>query len=269
MYLFVGLQLFEQVQAGMGARAHEVGKPLTSTTLGVRITRPDGTSYRGHWVNGFPHGTGSLEWPNGLRLVGEFERGEPCGQGTLLLSQYTVTGRWQGQATCREAIVTASYGAGQLVGHVQDGRFLGVGQLRAKAFTATGQFALTSVWQADTPLHVVEGTVLFADQSVMTCQAYAPATPEIAYPDGRLYRGQVRRGRPHGQGVMRCPNGDSYCGFWVKGLRHGQGSYIQVREKAVYHGEWRCGRRHGPGELVMADGRKFGGTWDNDELCIA
>ncbi len=39
------------------------------------------------------------------------------------------------------------------------------------------------------------------------------------------YRGQWRRGVPHGRGACRYPDGSCYMGQWVEGVWHGQGEW--------------------------------------------
>ena len=63
----------------------------------------------------------------------------------------------------------------------------------------------------------------------------------IAYSNGDRYRGQVRRGIPHGRGLYT----------WASGSR--------------YEGEFRDGKRHGRGTITYYDGRRFEGEWGDDK----
>ena len=48
---------------------------------------------------------------------------------------------------------------------------------------------------------------------------------EVLYlADGRIYRGEVVEGRPHGEGTMIWPSGAVYVGHWEHGARHGAGN---------------------------------------------
>ena len=48
--------------------------------------------------------------------------------------------------------------------------------------------------------------------------------PEVLYlTEGRVYRGEVLDGRPHGEGTIVWPNGAVHTGTWVDGARHGEG----------------------------------------------
>ena len=42
----------------------------------ARFTWPDGSSYRGKWLNGFPHGQGVFTSPDGSQYEAEWEEGK-------------------------------------------------------------------------------------------------------------------------------------------------------------------------------------------------
>ena len=49
---------------------------------------------------------------------------------------------------------------------------------------------------------------------------------EILYlSEGRVYRGEVRGERPHGEGRMLWPSGAIYAGQWAHGARHAMGTH--------------------------------------------
>ena len=65
------------------------------------------------------------------------------------------------------------------------------------------------------------------------------APEELRFADGR-YRGSLRNGEPHGQGVMLLDNGDRYVGEFRNGAFHGTGRY-EWADGSVHEGEFRNG----------------------------
>ena len=71
--------------------------------------------------------------------------------------------------------------------------------------------------------------------------AAGAAAHEVLYLDaGRVYRGEVLDGRPHGEGRMIWPRGAVYIGTWVDGARHGAGIWRES-EGVTYVGVNRPG----------------------------
>ena len=67
--------------------------------------------------------------------------------------------------------------------------------------------------------------------------------------EGRVYRGDVAGGRPHGEGTMIRPNGATSTGQRAGGARHDTGTYRE-REGATYVGKFRDGERAGRGRFT-------------------
>lgn len=89
-------------------------------------------------------------------------------------------------------------------------------------------------------------------------------TARIAWPDGRVYDGQLADGVPHGMGIETLPDGRHYEGQWLEGQRHGFGT-LTAPDGSHYEGEWRNGQRFGSGTLVTADGGRYDGEWAYDQ----
>jgi hypothetical protein len=45
----------------------------------------------------------------------------------------------------------------------------------------------------------------------------------IKFKDGSKYSGQVKNFKFQGEGDLELPNGDSYSGKWLNGMKHGTG----------------------------------------------
>ena len=68
-----------------------------------------------------------------------------------------------------------------------------------------------------------------------------------------------------GTGKYTYPNGDTYEGEWVAGLREGKGVYTYV-SGVKYEGMWSKGVRSGEGELQYENLRFAGGFTDDQPL---
>lgn len=83
------------------------------------------------------------------------------------------------------------------------------------------------------------------------------------WPDGSVYEGQIRDGKRHGLGRMRCGHVPSiYVGHWDNGLRHGHGTCVYNEDgTCVYKGQWRRDARHGLGLMLYPSGNTYVGQW--------
>merc|ERR1719420_1817816 len=111
--------------------------------------------------------------------------------------------------------------------------------------------------------------------------------------DSGIYRGDVKRNVPHGQGSITYFLDDvyrrkKYTGDWVNGTRSGHGTTVwkngtdysggyykgweeglgTVREdgRIVFEGEFTSGARHGKGVVIRRDGTRLKGTWVKGRL---
>jgi len=113
---------------------------------------------------------------------------------------------------------------------------------------------------------------------------------EIKYPNGAVYRGDVKDGNPNGKGFKHFPNGNIYEGDFKNGLPHGQG-IITYSDGDIYRGNFkhglpsgygrydydngdsydgffRYGEPNGRGEIRFADGQTKKGLFVNGEFQI-
>lgn len=81
----------------------------------------------------------------------------------------------------------------------------------------------------------------------------------IRYPNGNVYVGELRDGRPHGYGKMRYAGGETYTGEWSAGARHGWGIRTAAGDK--YAGEWHEGKALGLWAVDYGDGARYAGQW--------
>jgi hypothetical protein len=83
------------------------------------------------------------------------------------------------------------------------------------------------------------------------------------YENGECYEGELKDGRPHGQGVCYYENGARYEGEFKDGKRSGQGSYLQ-RNGERFEAEWGNGKRTGLGTLCYPDGARYRGSFNKE-----
>jgi len=88
---------------------------------------------------------------------------------------------------------------------------------------------------------------------------------EAWYEDGdekkeSKYVGDIKNGKPNGQGTETSPEGETYEGEWKDGKKEGKGNFIQV-DGSKYVGEWINGERNGYGTLTSSNGTKYVGKW--------
>ena len=97
----------------------------------------------------------------------------------------------------------------------------------------------------------------------------APAGRQtITYTNAR-YEGEVRNGKPHGQGTVTWDDSTRYEGEWRNGNRHGQGTFTwkgtgeYAGREGRYEGGWRNDKHHGHGVKVWPNGDRYEGDFVN------
>ena len=80
------------------------------------------------------------------------------------------------------------------------------------------------------------------------------------YPNGDTYEGYYIDGIREGRGIYRNSNGEKYDGEWINNMKHGIGrmTYAKAGE---YNGFWENGRRHGEGVFTYSNGDVYSGWW--------
>ncbi len=77
------------------------------------------------------------------------------------------------------------------------------------------------------------------------------------------YTGDVKNGKPDGQGTETFPDGSKYIGEWIGGKPTGQGTQTYY-DGDKYVGLFKDGKYHGQGTYTFSDGGKFVGEWKDD-----
>jgi len=83
--------------------------------------------------------------------------------------------------------------------------------------------------------------------------------------DGKVqpkYKGEIKNGKPNGQGINTYPDGRKYIGQWKDGKINGRGTYTSpFRWK--YVGEFKDGNFQGQGIYTYPDGERYVGEFKN------
>lgn len=82
------------------------------------------------------------------------------------------------------------------------------------------------------------------------------------WPNGRVYSGDLKGGKPHGKGRDERPDGTVYEGEWLDGLPNGSGQLIDLAGNR-YTGGFADGLRTGRGE-ISGPGGNYSGDWLGD-----
>lgn len=87
----------------------------------------------------------------------------------------------------------------------------------------------------------------------------------VVYPNGDSYEGNWLNGLKHGQGKMKYANGDVYEGEYQKGYKQGEGTFTYANNDS-YTGQFQKGKKEGQGVYTYSDGQKYIGTFQNDVI---
>lgn len=79
------------------------------------------------------------------------------------------------------------------------------------------------------------------------------------------YDGAWRNGVRHGRGKMVWDDGDQYDGAWDNGSRTGRGTY-KWASGGRYTGEWLEAKMHGTGKYTWKDGDTYDGEWNDNMM---
>jgi hypothetical protein len=90
-----------------------------------------------------------------------------------------------------------------------------------------------------------------------------PEESELKVPDGSVYRGKLKDGRPDGIGFIRFANGNQYEGQFKDGASQGHGVATSVLGDK-YEGQWKNSQRNGVGKQSFRIGGSYEGGWKDD-----
>ena len=66
-----------------------------------------------------------------------------------------------------------------------------------------------------------------------------------------------------GKATALYPNGDTYFGEFMDGIREGRGTYTYATKGEKYDGEWKKNAKHGIGKMTYEKAGEYNGFWEN------
>ena len=79
---------------------------------------------------------------------------------------------------------------------------------------------------------------------------------------GFAYKGEWKSGQKNGQGIERGPQGEVYKGEFKDDKRNGKG-ISETADGEIYEGDWLNGKKHGKGKTTYPNGDKYEGDFQN------
>lgn len=122
------------------------------------------------------------------------------------------------------------------------------------------QLNLDFVWEPASgagPGLAEDGTISGKGRLVWRVRGSASYDPRTIY---SVYEGELRAGRPDGQGRLEIRSGESLDGAWKDGLLDGEGIYIDAAGNR-YEGMFAAGLPNGEGRYLSSTGEIFDGTF--------
>lgn len=254
--------------------------------------------FSGNWVNGVPHGHGTMiYYPSLDKYVGDFYEGRCTGQGVLTTASgvtycgqwledhfdgrgewsspngCTYTGQFRGGEKCGRGLMTFVDGStynGDWLNDVRHGR----GEYKDLADgtvydgdwvddrqdgKAVKTYPLSSA--SNNNASRSEGTPSKSLDASSAGGTKPPDTPRLTI----KYEGSFSRGLRKGHGKLSFPDGSRYEGQWLDDEPNGNGIYVSS-DGGTYQGDWLCGRREGKGTQIYPNGAKYDGVWATDRF---
>jgi len=84
-----------------------------------------------------------------------------------------------------------------------------------------------------------------------------------------IYNGQVKNGKPHGQGTNIWYNDTKYVGEWKDGKQNGRGTWTIAKGElkgSKHEGEYKDGFANGLGTYIRSNGNKFEGEFKDGKF---
>ena len=82
-------------------------------------------------------------------------------------------------------------------------------------------------------------------------------------PEGIVYEGKLKDGKPDGKGIMKFPDGEKIESEWKNGQAEGSAIHT-FANGGEYVGFFKEGRHHGQGTISLHDGTRYTGEFRND-----
>lgn len=259
-------------------------KGATKKSRQDKFSYPSGAYYKGEWLGGFRHGTGSMTWPDGAQYQGSWSYGFPFGFGKFTHTDGdSYSGEWKSPfagsnlATVQKPFeefkktIKDGYRIIYLVWlwHKQESFSHNVEKVD-KLQTQTFRFSMNHEKAVKNIEKKINSLVeSLKDTRIMLEDCFNSNFEEIFHvvelEGGARYKGEMINGKRVGKGINRWENGDLYKGEWEKDLQHGSGWNIWV-DGSNYVGGYKDSMKDGVGEYVWEDGTRYIGGWKDNNI---
>ncbi|XP_039935141.1 radial spoke head 10 homolog B-like [Hirundo rustica] len=234
-----------------------------------------GNTYKGLFSGGCMNGEGTYTWADGVKYEGTFTKNVLMCTGRYTWNDGSVyegsiqEGLRHGYGIFRSGTHPISY-----AGYWCNGKRHGKG-------TICYDQEQTSWYSGDWVNNVREGWGVRRYRSGNTYKGQWKKNLRHGYgqmkwlTDNQEYVGQWECGMQHGYGIhtwflermemSQYSLRNEYMGDFVKGKRHGHGTFIYAGGE-IYSGGWVHNKKHGMGTIIFKDGHGFQGKFVNDHL---
>ncbi|CDW71949.1 UNKNOWN [Stylonychia lemnae] len=193
--------------------------------------------YKGEFKHGRKHGFGKMEWQDGSKFKGHWDKDQRM-HGVMKLKKQNK----------------------KYEGHFKNDLFHGPGKMTfiQQKFVFEGDFLLGNCPTKGKLIYQETGDIY---EGSINQQFQREGHGKIIYSDGDQYEGKFLEDMKHGQGLYKYSNGDFYQGEYQRDKKHGTGRFQEFKTKEIYEGQWRDDERNGEGVLYLSDGCEKKGTW--------
>ncbi len=202
-----------------------------------RLSHPDGSSYFGMWHEGQFHGEGELRFVNGNRLEATFLHGQASSSGTFYFANGdTYQGELADSRLQGHGVMQYNNGDTYIGDWHNNGRH-GRGKLSlADGSNLDGNW-IADHYQASWDQLGYQGPMEGLKNCGSGCHN---EVGEYRYPDGTVYRGEIKEGIPNGKGSIYYPDGNQYAGLVASHRPEGLG-LMRYADGLIKGGIWRKG----------------------------
>ena len=216
----------------------------------------NGNKYHGQWKDHYKSGQGKLTYANGDVYTGSFQKSKFQGKGLMaFVNGDRYEGDWHADQMHGQGIYDFHNGD-KYQGAFQKGKIEGYGTMFYKSgsiyegewrdnqkegkgkYTKYDGRSIQGEWYAgelvNSRSHTAQST---ANRPVHNQVGQRQDRGEFTYRDGSRWVGELRNGKPWGEGILYYANGDRYEGGWAKHAPHGRGVMYYPSGQA-FGAEW-------------------------------
>lgn len=219
----------------------------------------------GCWVHGIFNGYGGYRHPAGFSYAGNFTDGKFNGHGVINFPDtpenkiHVVDCQWYENYPVGNGAILYTDGA-KYVGMIHN-------------FDKDGKGILTypdgTIIQGSWPNAIMDGEFTIISSVGKICIRYNKGIKSDCMrqtlTDGTKYVGKCNNlMQPHGKGKVIEPDGTTYVGSFVNGLKEGHG--VLKNSNGTYRGFFTAGKKNGYGFMLMSNGDYYNGYWLDDKF---